>query len=86
MINNHYFIFVSDYNSLMDKLNLINDFLVVSRFGGFTAAAVYLGVDPSTISKAIRQLEEHLNIRLFNRTTRKLQLTSVGEIYREHCS
>ncbi len=70
----------------MDKLNLINIFLVVSRSGSFAAASAQLGVDPSTISKAMQQLESHLNVRLFNRTTRKLQLTSAGEMYRSSCA
>lgn len=70
----------------MDKLNLINNFLIVSRMGSFAAASAHLGVDPSTISKSIQQLEAHLGLRLFTRTTRKLQLTAAGEIYRETCS
>ncbi|MGH1441529.1 MAG: LysR family transcriptional regulator [Cellvibrionaceae bacterium] len=69
----------------MDKLNLINQFLTVSRCGSFVAAAAELGVDPSTVSKAIQQLEKHLNIRLFSRTTRQLQLTPAAEVYRQKC-
>ena len=69
----------------MDKFNLINHFLVVSRLGSFAAASTHLGLDPSTISKTIRQLESYLGFRLFNRTTRKLQLTAAGETYRERC-
>jgi DNA-binding transcriptional LysR family regulator len=70
----------------MDKLNLINNFLLVSRLGSFSAASAHLGVDPSTISKSIQQLEAHLDVRLFNRTTRKLQLTHAGKTYQEKCA
>jgi DNA-binding transcriptional LysR family regulator len=69
----------------MDKLNLINTFLAVSRMGSFSAASAYLGIDPSTASKAIQQLERHLEVRLFIRTTRKLQLTHAGEQYQTSC-
>ncbi len=69
----------------MDKLNLINHFLAVARLGHFSAASAHIGVDPSTISKSIQQLESYLGVRLFNRTTRKLQLTQAGESYRDQC-
>ncbi|MGH1484913.1 MAG: LysR family transcriptional regulator [Cellvibrionaceae bacterium] len=69
----------------MDKLNLINNFLAVARLGRFAAASAHLGVDPSTVSKSIQQLEGYLGVRLFNRTTRKLQLTQAGERYRDKC-
>lgn len=70
----------------MDKLNLINIFLTVCRCGSFVGASVDMGVDPSTVSKAIHQLEKHLKLRLFNRTTRQLRLTHAGETYQEQCA
>ena len=69
----------------MDKLNLINIFLAVCHAGSFTAASSNLGLNPSTVSKAIGQLEQHLGLKLFNRTTRNLQLTASGEVYRDSC-
>ena len=69
----------------MDKLHLINIFLKVANLGSFTATSTHLGVDPSTISKSIHQLELHLKCRLFIRTTRKLQLSPAGELYRTQC-
>lgn len=69
----------------MDKLNLINIFLAVCHSGSFVAAATQLGLNPSTVSKAISQLEKYLELKLFNRTTRTLQLTASGNIYRENC-
>lgn len=70
----------------MNKFNLIHIFLNVSNLSSFSAAAMQLGVDPSTVSKAIQQLEAHLNLRLFNRTTRKLHLTEAGRTYKDECA
>jgi len=70
----------------MDKLNLIQVFLSVARLGSFAATSAEMGVDPSTVSKSIGLLEKHLSLRLFNRTTRRLQLTTAGETYRQTCS
>lgn len=69
----------------MDKLNLITIFLKVAECGSFSGAAVELGYDPSTISKAIQKLEAHLNCALFIRTTRSIQLSLNGERYRDEC-
>jgi hypothetical protein len=43
-----------------------------------TGAAHAQGCTPQTVSKAIRQLEEHPDVRLFHRTTRKSALTDDG--------
>ena len=69
----------------MDKLNLIELFIKVAQQGSFAGAAAQKGVDPSTVSKAIAQLEEHLGWRLFIRSTRKLRLTDAGEVYCQQC-
>ncbi|WP_123711304.1 LysR family transcriptional regulator [Sinobacterium caligoides] len=46
----------------------------------FTKAAERLGVDQSAVSHRIRSLEQALGLTLFDRTTRQLRLTEVGEI------
>lgn len=54
-------------------------FLAIARNGSFRRAAIELGVTPSALSHAIRSLEERIEVRLFNRTTRSVSLTEAGE-------
>jgi DNA-binding transcriptional LysR family regulator len=53
-------------------------FLAVARHLSFRRAAVELGVTPSALSHALRALEERLDLRLVNRTTRSVALTEAG--------
>lgn len=53
--------------------------LAIARHGGFRAGSRALGVSSSALSHAILALEERLAVRLFNRTTRSVALTSAGE-------
>lgn len=53
--------------------------VAVARHRGFRPAARALGISSSAISHAIAALEERLAVRLFNRTTRSVSLTSAGE-------
>lgn len=54
-------------------------FMAVAEEQSFTRAAIRLGTSQSTLSHAIRQLEERLGLRLLNRTTRRVNLTDAGE-------
>lgn len=66
----------------------LNEIVVFSRVveaGSFTAAAQSLGLPKSTVSRKIAQLEERLDARLLQRTTRKLNLTEIGRAYYERC-
>ena len=56
-------------------------FVTVIETGSFSKAAEQLGSSKSAVSKRITQLETRLGVRLINRTTRKLSLTSAGEQY-----
>lgn len=49
--------------------------------GGFAAAARTLDLSPATVTRLFGDLEQHLGARLMQRTTRKLALTEVGELY-----
>lgn len=58
----------------------LRDFVRVIRAGSFAAAAETSGVPRSTLSKRIQMLEASLELRLIERSTRKLRLTSDGEL------
>lgn len=58
-------------------------FIAVAELRGFAPAARRLGVSSSTITRGVAALEDHLAIRLFQRTTRTVRLTAAGERYLE---
>lgn len=68
-----------EYNSHMDFD--IRAFAQVVEKGNFTAAATELDLTPSAVSKLITRLENRLGVRLLNRTTRRLSLTTEGETF-----
>lgn len=68
----------------MDKIALLKTFIVVVSEGSFTKAAVKLNTSNQLVSKYIAQLEKQLDVRLFNRTTRKIHLTEAGQHALQH--
>ncbi len=64
-----------------DDLNQLRVFVEVARHGGVTAAARALDMPTSTVSRWVRELEKRLGVRLLQRTTRRVQLTEIGEGY-----
>ncbi len=60
-------------------------FVRVAEAGSFAAAARRLGVARSVVTKRVSQLEEHLGVRLIDRTTRALALTDAGAGYLLRC-
>uniref|UniRef100_B0T977 Transcriptional regulator, LysR family n=1 Tax=Caulobacter sp. (strain K31) TaxID=366602 RepID=B0T977_CAUSK len=70
----------------MDQLTAIKVFCRVVETGGFTRAADALDMPKATASKLVNELEAHLRIRLLNRTTRSVQVTSEGAAYYERIS
>ncbi len=65
----------------MDDLNDIAVFVAVVDAGSFTRAAERLNLSRPVVSKYVSRLEEHLGVRLLNRTTRRLSLTEAGRIF-----
>ncbi|WP_423193920.1 LysR family transcriptional regulator [Cupriavidus sp. H18C2] len=63
----------------MEALNLLESFVQSAETGSFSAAARRLGLTPAAVSKNVARLEQHLGLRLFQRSTRKLTLTLGGE-------
>ena len=57
----------------------LNAFIQVSRHGSFTHAAEHLHVTQSTLTATIKQLEAQVALQLFDRTTRRVNLTRDGE-------
>src|SRR6185369_5922345 len=51
-------------------------FIAVSREKNFTRAASQLGLSQSALTIAVRQLEREINLKLFDRSTRSVQLTT----------
>ncbi len=56
-------------------------FVQVVKKGGFSAAARSLNVPKSRLSRRVRQLEDHLGVRLLQRTSRVVSTTEIGEEY-----
>jgi DNA-binding transcriptional LysR family regulator len=66
-------------------LNQLMVFAKVAEYHSFTKAAQELGMEKSTVSSKISQLEKRLGARLLNRTTRLVTLTEAGEGYYHYC-
>jgi Transcriptional regulator len=64
----------------------IEAFLAVSEHRNFSAAARHLGIAQSALSTTIRDLEAELGVRMFDRTTRRVELTPAGEEFRASSS
>jgi DNA-binding transcriptional LysR family regulator len=69
----------------MTNLNELQFFVQVSQTQSFTKAAKRLGVPKSSVSRAIVRLENRLGVRLVERTTRRVGLTEMGELYLNRC-
>jgi len=69
----------------MDQLAAMRVFSRVAELGSFTAAAEALGLSRAMTSTQVASLEKRFGVRLLNRTTRKVALTSEGARFLEHC-
>lgn len=72
--------------AVMENLRRMAVYAAVVDAGSFTAAAGKLGLTRSAVSRQIALLEDHLGVRLLNRTTRRLHLTEAGERYYDACA
>ena len=68
----------------MDRIDAMRAFVAVVTEGSFSNAASTLQLSPQLVSKYVSKLEEQLNSRLLNRTTRKVSLTEAGSHYFAH--
>ena len=70
-------------SALRENVNDLVAFLAVARERSFTRAAAKLGISQSALSQTVRNLEERLDMRLLNRTTRRVTPTEAGERLRQ---
>lgn len=71
---------------MIDNLRYVAVFTRVVKEGSFSAAARSLGIAPSRVSESVSKLESYVGVTLFNRSTRKITLTSEGRRLYEHTS
>ena len=72
---------MNDHNALQDLVL----FVEVARTRSFRQSAENLGLSAATLSRRIQTLEGHAGVRLFNRTTRRVELTALGTRFLERC-
>jgi DNA-binding transcriptional LysR family regulator len=75
---------MSDNGAFMDQLALYTTFVRVAERGSFSAVARDLNTSQPMISRQISALEDHLGVRLVQRTTRHLHLTEDGQALLPH--
>ena len=68
----------------MPYLESLKVFVRVVELGSITAGGRDLRLTPAVASNRIKELERRLDVRLFNRTTRKLSPTDVGHTFYDH--
>ena len=68
----------------MTKTDDLQHFVAVADTGSFSGAAALLDVQVARVSRSVSRLEEQLQVTLFNRTTRRVELTQEGRIYLSH--
>ncbi|CAI0912675.1 HTH-type transcriptional activator AaeR [Serratia quinivorans] len=69
----------------MERLKRMSVFAKVVECGSFTAAARQLDMSVSSISQTVSKLENELQVKLLNRSTRSIGLTEAGKIYYQGC-
>jgi LysR family transcriptional regulator, carnitine catabolism transcriptional activator len=73
-----YFTIVEEYSMIDFTSRQLRAFLLVAQHRSFTRAAGALFITPSGLSVLIREMENQLGVRLFDRTTRQVILTTAG--------
>src|ERR1700730_14166177 len=69
----------------MDRLGAMSTFLAVAGAGSVAAAARQMRTPLTTVSRKVSELESHLRIKLFNRSSRQLVLTDAVSSYLAAC-
>jgi DNA-binding transcriptional LysR family regulator len=69
----------------MSRWEGFEELVKVVEIGTFSGAARAMGVSKGHVSQRISRLEDRLGVRLLHRTTRKLSLTELGNLYYQRC-
>ncbi|AUC94338.1 LysR family transcriptional regulator [Bradyrhizobium sp. SK17] len=69
----------------MDRLVSMAVFVAAVEEGSLVGAARRFGLSPSMAGKHVAAIEEQLNVRLLQRSTRMLKPTDVGQVYYTRC-
>ena len=69
----------------IERMRDIHAFVHVAEAKSFTAAAERIGLSRSAVGKSVVRLEDRLGVRLLQRTTRSVSLTSEGAVFHERC-
>ncbi|SFG48486.1 LysR family transcriptional regulator [Neptunomonas qingdaonensis] len=69
----------------MDKLKAMATFVEIVDRGSLSAAADAINRSPASVVRALADLENHLSVRLLNRSTRRISLTDEGRDYLLRC-
>ena len=69
----------------MDKLKAMATFVEIVDRGSLSAAAEAINRSPASVVRALADLENHLSVRLLNRSTRRISLTDEGRDYLLRC-
>ncbi len=69
----------------MDKLGMMQTFISIVEEGSFTKAGIRLNKTKSLLSNRVKSLENELGIRLINRSTKSISITSKGYDYYNQC-
>ena len=67
----------------MDQLLALKVFVRIAETGGFSRAADSMNIPRPTVTKLVQDLEQHLGVRLLQRTTRQVSVTADGSAYYE---
>lgn len=70
---------------MMDRIQAMQTFVRVAEAGSFIQAAQTLALPASTVTSNVKNLEKYLQVRLLNRTTRRVSLTPEGARYLVQC-
>lgn len=64
---------------MLNQLELLRIFQVAAECTSFREAALRLGASPQTVTRAVKELEDHFGELLFHRSTRQVRITAFGE-------